>query len=199
MLAMAGAKSRQKKQMTFSSRKAMLKYIENFRVNYKTQLCRNFMNTGECEFKNECCYAHGHHELVMKPISMNKNYKTKMCKQWHEDTPGQCTYGNKCQFIHNELKHDSQAACASFGASPKSRSTSTAQKKSGGKKADRAHCSSFLEQKVTKLTAINDKTGLMDSKTEATDVANPISENRQTSPSTETPADESMNQNKVRE
>lgn len=25
-----------------------------------------------------------------------------MCKQWHEQTPGNCTYGEKCQFIHDE-------------------------------------------------------------------------------------------------
>ena len=66
----------------------MLKYIENFRINYKTQLCHYYMNNQDCEFKSDCCYAHGYHELVMKPTSTNKNYKTKMCKQWHEDTPG---------------------------------------------------------------------------------------------------------------
>ena len=58
----------------------MLKYIENFRVNYKTQLCRNWMKTGFCEFKGDCCYAHGHHELMLKPNMANRNYKTKMCK-----------------------------------------------------------------------------------------------------------------------
>ena len=25
-----------------------------------------------------------------------------MCKQWHEVTPGCCSYADKCQFIHNE-------------------------------------------------------------------------------------------------
>ena len=99
------------------------------------------MSTGECEFKNECCYAHGHHELVMKPISMNKNYKTKMCKQWHEDTPGTCTYGDKCQFIHNELKQDGQAP---IGTSPSANSTMQ-KKSSNGKKADRAYGSNFME------------------------------------------------------
>lgn len=92
--------------MNFTSRKQMLKYIENFRVNYKTALCKNFMETGICEFGSECTFAHGHHELSYNrdasSMNTNKNYKTKMCKQWHETTPGQCTYGDKCQFIHNE-------------------------------------------------------------------------------------------------
>ena len=90
--------------MNFQSRKQMLRYIENFKINYKTQLCRNFMDTGNCEFNEECAYAHGHNELIVKPSPQcfNKNYKTKMCKQWHELTPGSCTYGDKCQFIHSE-------------------------------------------------------------------------------------------------
>lgn len=25
-----------------------------------------------------------------------------MCKKWHIDTPGNCTYGDKCQFVHEE-------------------------------------------------------------------------------------------------
>lgn len=25
-----------------------------------------------------------------------------MCKKWHIDTPGKCTYGDKCQFVHEE-------------------------------------------------------------------------------------------------
>lgn len=79
----------------------MLRYIENFRMNYKTELCRNFQQFGYCEFDQDCAYAHGHHELVQRPI-MHKNYKTKMCRKWHETTPGQCNYGDKCQFIHDE-------------------------------------------------------------------------------------------------
>lgn len=58
----------------------MLKYIENFRVNYKTQLCKQFMETGECEFNNQCTFAHGPHELVFRASNQNKNYKTKYCK-----------------------------------------------------------------------------------------------------------------------
>lgn len=60
----------------------MMKYVENFRVNFKTELCTNFMKTGICEFGSECTYAHGYHELSSKQSHThgNKNYKTKMCK-----------------------------------------------------------------------------------------------------------------------
>ena len=87
--------------MNFPSREAMVKYIENFRLNYKTELCNNFVQTGVCEFNLECAYAHGIHELNYKTKS-NKNFKTKHCKQWHVETPGKCSYGSKCQFIHEE-------------------------------------------------------------------------------------------------
>ena len=83
---LSGKKPREKKQMHFQSRKQMLRYIENFKLNYRTQLCRNFMETGQCEFNDDCAYAHGYNELILKPSPQcfNKNYKTKMCKQWHE-------------------------------------------------------------------------------------------------------------------
>jgi hypothetical protein len=81
------AVQRPKKQIQFNSREDMIKYIENFRTNYKTELCKNFMETGFCEFNDECAYAHGLGELNLKQKS-HKNYKTKMCKKWHVETPG---------------------------------------------------------------------------------------------------------------
>jgi len=94
--------SKQKKQIIFSSKQEMIRYIENFRINYKTELCRNWKNTKSCEFGSECAYAHGYDELQQKPPALHKNYKTKMCKNWHEHTPNECSYGEKCQFIHDE-------------------------------------------------------------------------------------------------
>ena len=31
--------------------------------NYKTQICRNFKETGVCKFAYNCCYAHGEEDL----------------------------------------------------------------------------------------------------------------------------------------
>ena len=81
--------------MNFSSREEMIKYIENFRLNYKTELCRNWMENAPCEFDHDCAYAHGHDELNTRKTA-HKNYKTKMCKQWHQTSPGYCRYGDKC-------------------------------------------------------------------------------------------------------
>ena len=78
---------RPKKQMNFESREEMIKYIENFRLNYKTELCKNWMQNNTCEFEGDCAYAHGYEEINNRP-NVHKNYKTKMCKKWHETTPG---------------------------------------------------------------------------------------------------------------
>ncbi len=39
--------------------------------NYKTRLCKNWENTGECEFGEKCHYAHGSEDLRTR--SENKN------------------------------------------------------------------------------------------------------------------------------
>lgn len=84
---------RPKKQMNFSSRQEMIRYISNFKIHYKTEFCKNWKEFGYCEFGSDCAYAHGYHELNQRRKHQHKNYKTKMCKQWHETTPGHCTYG----------------------------------------------------------------------------------------------------------
>ena len=38
-------------------------YVGAVHSNYKTQVCRNFMQTGVCKFQENCCFAHGEHEL----------------------------------------------------------------------------------------------------------------------------------------
>lgn len=55
------AKEKQKKQ--FTTKEEMGKYIEGFKVKYKTEICKNWQMTGDCEFRNSCSFAHGPHEL----------------------------------------------------------------------------------------------------------------------------------------
>ena len=71
---------REKKQMHFSSRQEMMRYITNFKIHYKTELCKNWVDFGYCEFGQECAYAHGYDELNQRARHIHKNYKTKMCK-----------------------------------------------------------------------------------------------------------------------
>ncbi|OMJ95119.1 hypothetical protein SteCoe_1662 [Stentor coeruleus] len=70
----------------------------DFRVKYKTEICRNW-ELGSCEFGHSCAFAHGQDELRGK-ANMGSNYKTKKCKQFHEQ--GYCIYGNRCQFRHKD-------------------------------------------------------------------------------------------------
>jgi len=38
-------------------------YIGAVHSNYKTQVCRNFEQTGVCKFADNCCFAHGYDQL----------------------------------------------------------------------------------------------------------------------------------------
>jgi hypothetical protein len=87
----------------------------DFRVKYKTEICRNW-ELGSCEFAESCAFAHGYEELRNK-TNMGSNYKTKKCKQFHEQ--GYCIYGNRCQFKHRDLSEETTAS------SPKSSETSS--------------------------------------------------------------------------
>lgn len=59
---------------------------------YKTELCRQYCETGRCDYAEKCLFAHGKHEL--KQIS---NYRTKVCLSW---VNGFCQFGSNCMFIH---------------------------------------------------------------------------------------------------
>lgn len=59
---------------------------------YKTELCRQFCDSGTCDYGEKCLFAHGKHEL--KQIS---NYRTKLCVSW---VKGYCQFGSNCMFIH---------------------------------------------------------------------------------------------------
>lgn len=63
---------------------------------FKTELCKNWQ-TGTCKFGSKCAFAHGSEELTEKK-HLPSNYKTKVCKQFHEEL--YCSYGERCQFIH---------------------------------------------------------------------------------------------------
>lgn len=67
-------------------------------IKFKTELCKNWQN-GDCKFGTKCMFAHGLKELTEKK-HLPQNYKTKVCKQFHEEF--YCPYGPRCQFIHLE-------------------------------------------------------------------------------------------------
>lgn len=49
-----------------------------------------------CRYDKRCRYAHGREEL--RPILRSNQYKTKICKAYHDN--GSCSYGTRCTFIH---------------------------------------------------------------------------------------------------
>jgi len=76
----------------------------SFQIKFKTEMCKNWQ-IGECKFGSKCSFAHGVEELSEKR-HVPTNYKTKVCKQFHEEL--YCSYGARCQFIHLETSETSE-------------------------------------------------------------------------------------------
>ena len=69
----------------------------DFKVKYKTELCKYFSINGFCKFGENCAYAHGVENLRSK-VTNSEFYRTKNCVSFFEK--GFCPYGNRCQFRH---------------------------------------------------------------------------------------------------
>lgn len=63
---------------------------------YKTELCRNWEETGVCRYGMRCHFAHGHAEL--RNLLRHPKYKTSPCKTYTK--LGSCPYGQRCCFSH---------------------------------------------------------------------------------------------------
>ena len=69
----------------------------DFKVKYKTELCKYYEINGYCKYGDGCAYAHGIENLRSK-VTNTTFYRTKKCSQFFEN--GYCPYGNRCQFAH---------------------------------------------------------------------------------------------------
>ena len=78
----------------------MLIVSHNSNLNYKTELCRHYEETGECRYKIKCQFAHGENEL--RPIYRHPKYKTQICINFF--LIGLCNYGIRCQYIHQQVE-----------------------------------------------------------------------------------------------
>ena len=74
----------------------------DFKIKYKTELCKFYELTGQCKYGDNCAYAHGKENLRAK-VTNTTAYRTKKCIQFFEN--GYCPYGNRCQFQH-QLKNN---------------------------------------------------------------------------------------------
>uniref|UniRef100_A0A914DNT5 C3H1-type domain-containing protein n=1 Tax=Acrobeloides nanus TaxID=290746 RepID=A0A914DNT5_9BILA len=69
---------------------------------YKTMICQSFMH-GQCQYGNDCRFAHGTHELRL-PKPQHPKYKTAMCRNFLQS--GTCSYGSRCAFIHERREEN---------------------------------------------------------------------------------------------
>ena len=74
----------------------------DFKIKYKTELCKFYEMTGKCKYGDNCAYAHGIENLRSK-VTNTTAYRTKKCIQFFES--GYCPYGSRCQFQH-QLKNN---------------------------------------------------------------------------------------------
>ena len=84
-------KQKGKKQGPFKST------ATDFKIKYKTELCKYYEINGYCKYGDRCAYAHGKENLRSK-VTNSTAYRTRKCSQFFEN--GYCPYGNRCQFAH---------------------------------------------------------------------------------------------------
>ncbi len=84
-------KQKNKKQGPFKST------ATDFKIKYKTELCKYYEINGYCKYGDRCAYAHGKENLRSK-VTNSTSYRTRKCSQFFEN--GYCPYGNRCQFAH---------------------------------------------------------------------------------------------------
>ena len=74
----------------------------DFKIKFKTELCKYYEATGKCKYGENCAFAHGQENLRSK-VTNTTAYRTKKCIQFFEN--GYCPYGSRCQFQH-QLKNN---------------------------------------------------------------------------------------------
>lgn len=84
-------KKNEKRQGQFKSTAA------DFKIKYKTELCKYYEINGTCKYGDKCAYAHGKENLRSK-VTNSSAYRTRKCVQFFEN--GYCPYGSRCQFAH---------------------------------------------------------------------------------------------------
>lgn len=86
-----------------STKKSQTAVVEEDQQKYKTELCKNFQETGKCKFGKSCMFAHGKDEMQPK-THVGLQYKTKPCDKFTRQ--GFCPYGQRCCYIHEISQSD---------------------------------------------------------------------------------------------
>ena len=128
---------------------------------YKSSLCKNFMEGGECSYGPKCNFAHGPMEIRsagsqpmmpagpqgVTPGGMNPMFKTSMCHNMTNE--GNCIRGMMCKFAHstNELRgQGGYPAGAQGGSTPMGTPNVMIQGSDGKIKYKTSMCTVFMEQ-----------------------------------------------------
>ena len=71
---------------------------------YKTELCKNWIESGLCRYGKKCQFAHGQDELesARAAAGMDEKLRTKNCRTFYKEKV--CNYGSRCMFRH-EHRH----------------------------------------------------------------------------------------------
>eukprot|EP00347_Sterkiella_histriomuscorum_P008291 403345647 len=75
------------------------KTVKVDKAKYKTEMCKNWVEYGQCRYGQKCQFAHGNYEMINKE-PQNEKYKSKGCKSFNER--GFCMYGKRCLFRHED-------------------------------------------------------------------------------------------------
>ncbi|KRX05892.1 hypothetical protein PPERSA_03829 [Pseudocohnilembus persalinus] len=67
---------------------------------FKTEMCKNFEETGKCNYGKKCKFAHGKNELMGKQAIDYQKYRSKPCQTFHSIF--YCPYGQRCMFKHDD-------------------------------------------------------------------------------------------------
>ena len=67
---------------------------------YKTEMCKNWLELGKCNYGKKCKFAHGKHEMMEKSVTNRCRYKSKNCNSFFTSTF--CPYGVRCMFAHEQ-------------------------------------------------------------------------------------------------
>ena len=71
---------------------------------YKTEMCKNWVESAHCRYGKKCQFAHGHDELAQAraAVGMDSKTRTKNCRTFYKEKV--CNYGSRCMFRH-EHRH----------------------------------------------------------------------------------------------
>jgi len=86
---------------SFAKSEKSLERSSGSEMNYKTELCRTWVEKNYCPYKEKCRFAHGKKDLHEKSVS-GKHYKQKECNSFYKK--GFCPYGPRCHFKHEERR-----------------------------------------------------------------------------------------------